>query len=172
MSAAASVHSEDSYLTSGGVSSSLPILSSQPKIQKSKDELYLQGYGRQFGDQMTYSVGCAYGTGLFLGGTWGFLEGVRRGGETRKLWVNSVVNGCTTRGPLVANQFGIITLFYVINNNLFSMVRDHDSVNAAAAGAVSGALFKSCAGWQLAGRYAAASAVAFAAIDYAKNKLI
>ena len=159
---------DDNYLTTGGVSSSISGFQTPSKPSKSKDELYLQGYGRQFGDQMTYSVGCAYGSGLGLGALWGLLEGVKRGGENRKLFVNSVVNGCATRGPLVANQFGILTLFYVVSNNLIGFLRsEQDSLNAGLAGGLSGGLFKSCAGWKMAGRYAAASALGFAGIDFA-----
>ena len=159
---------EDNYLSSGGVAQTLNILNAPPSsAKKGKDELYLKGYGRQFGEQMTYSVGCAYGSGLMMGGLWGFLEGVKRGGENRKLWVNSVVNGCATRGPLVANQLGIMTMFYVASSNLIGMFREPDLANAAIAGGFSGALFKSCAGLNVAGRYAAAGAIGFSLIDSA-----
>ena len=167
---------EDNYLNAGGVSKQLDILSA-PKSSvrtKSKDELYLKGYGRQFGEQMVYSVGCAYGSGLAIGGTWGFLEGLRRGGENRRLFFNSIANGCATRGPFIANQMGIMTIFYVASYNLAGWVTSEDDpFRAAGAGAVSGALFKSFAGWQLAGKYSAAGAVVFSGIDYVvKNRLL
>ena len=165
---------EDNYLKAGGVTQQLDILATAPKrAVKSKDELYLKGYGRQFGEQMVYSVGCAYGSGLGIGGAWGFLEGVRSGGENRRLFFNSIANGCATRGPFIANQMGIMTMFYVFSYNVFGWVRpdDNDPVRAAAAGAFSGALFKSFAGWQLAAKYAAAGAVIFSGIDFVlKNR--
>ena len=77
-----------------------------------------------------------------------------------------------TRGPFLANQFAIMTMFYVTNYNLISWMRAGDStldsaINAATAGGVSGLLFKSASGnLLLAGRYAAAGAGVFASIDY------
>jgi len=167
----------DDYLNAGRVAPQLDILSAPQPVRraaKTKDELYLKGYGRHFGEQMVYSVGCAYGSGLALGGTWGLLEGLRRGGENRRLFFNSVVNGCSTRGPFIANQMGIMTIFYVASYNIFGWLRgEDDPLKAAAAGAVSGALFKSFAGWQLAAKYSAAGAVIFSGIDYAlKNRLV
>jgi mitochondrial import inner membrane translocase subunit TIM23 len=168
---------EDNYLNAGGVSQTLDIIKSAPKTSygraPTKDELYLKGYGRQFGEQMVYSVGCAYGAGIALGGTWGVLEGVRRGGENRKLFMNSVANGAATRGPFIGNQMGIMTIFYVASYNILGWVRgEEDPFRAAAAGAISGALFKSFGGWQLAARYSAAGAVVFSGIDFVlKNRM-
>jgi import inner membrane translocase subunit TIM23 len=165
----------DNYLNSGGVSGSLEVLSrpsTRPAAAVTKEGLYLNSYGREFGNQMTYSVGCSYAAGLGLGGVWGLLEGARRGGETSKLLVNSLVNGSATRGPFLANQFAIMTMFYVANNNIISWLHPGESaadsaVNAASAGALSGALFKSASGnLPLAGRYAVVGAGVFAAIDY------
>jgi hypothetical protein len=65
-----------------------------------------------------------------------------------------------------------MTMFYVTNYNLLSFFRsDSDpingTINAATAGAVSGALYKSASGnLPLLGRYAAAGATVFAGIDY------
>lgn len=164
----------DNYLHSGGVSANLQVLStpSSPRPVVNKEGLYLNSYGREFGSQMTYSVGCSYAAGLGLGGLWGLMEGARRGGDTPKLLLNSLVNGAATRGPFLANQLAIITMFYVVNNNIISYLRPgHSSldsaINAASAGALSGALFKSAsANGPLAGRYALAGAGLFTAIDY------
>ena len=172
--------SADSYLSSGGVQTNLEVLAKQPQLalkkqqSAAKEALYLNSYGREFGSQMTYSVGCSYAAGLGLGGVWGLMEGARRGGETSKLLVNSLVNGAATRGPFLANQFAIMTMFYVTNYNIISWMRPADSanpldsaVNAASAGGLSGLLFKSASGnVPLAGRYALAGASVFAGIDY------
>ena len=172
--------SADNYLSSGGVRTDLDVLSKQTQFalrkqqSAAKEALYLNSYGREFGSQMTYSVGCSYAAGLGLGGVWGLMEGVRRGGETSKLLVNSLVNGAATRGPFLANQFAIMTMFYVTNYNLISWMRSSDSsnsvnsaINAASAGGISGLLFKSASGnMPLAGRYALAGASVFAGIDY------
>lgn len=82
----ASIAENDDYLNSGGVQSvgilnqakrqvpkaSLDLTSSSPSWSSSQsavnhksvpENLYLQGYGRQFGEKMTYSVGLSYGSG-------------------------------------------------------------------------------------------------------------
>jgi mitochondrial import inner membrane translocase subunit TIM23 len=167
---------DDKYLQSGAISSNLEILNKPPptKVKQTtstdkdkKSQLYLQNYGRQFGEQMTYSIGCAYGSGLLLGGFWGVLEGIKKGGENRKLFVNSIVNGSVTRGPFLGNQFAVMTMFYVASYNLINFVRGEENIlHATGAGAFSGLLFKCAAGWKMAGRYSVAGGLAFTGIDW------
>mmetsp|Transcript_87811 Transcript_87811/g.246682 ORF Transcript_87811/g.246682 Transcript_87811/m.246682 type:complete len:170 (+) Transcript_87811:128-637(+) len=158
------------YLATGGIRSP-EILASTPRRPveqpRSRDELYLEGYGRQFGEKMTYSVGMTYGIGLFSGGSYGFLLGLRQGGATSKLFVNSVLNSCSRYGPALGNQSAIITMYYVTFNNLVSWLRGTDDVgNSTSAGALSGALYKVAArGWQIKAKYSAASALIFTGLD-------
>jgi len=161
----------DDYLSSGGVQSP-EILINTPRPQrlsKEKDELFLEGYGRAFGEKMTYSVGLTYGAGLLSGGAYGALLGVRQGGATPKLFVNAVLNSSSRYGPALGNQCAIITMFYVGFSNLVSFARGADDVgNAACAGALSGALYKSASrSWQSAAKYSVISAGFFTGIDYA-----
>merc|ERR1712070_17942 len=104
------------YLSTGGITAP-EILINAPQRRaekpKSRDELLLENYGRQFGEKMTYSIGLMYGTGLFAGGSYGFLLGLRQGGATKKLFVNSVLNSCSRYGPGMGNQAAIITMYYV-----------------------------------------------------------
>eukprot|EP00927_Polykrikos_kofoidii_P080656 TRINITY_DN77579_c0_g1_i1.p1 TRINITY_DN77579_c0_g1~~TRINITY_DN77579_c0_g1_i1.p1 ORF type:complete len:170 (+),score=16.93 TRINITY_DN77579_c0_g1_i1:61-570(+) len=159
------------YLSTGGISSP-DILSNAPQrsreAPRSQDELFLEGYGRGFGEKMTYSVGLMYGSGLGVGGFYGFLLGLRQGGATSKLFVNSVLNSCSRYGPFLANQSAIITMYYVTFNNLISWGRGEDDVgNAVCAGALSGGLFKSAArSWQTMGKYSVASSAIFTTVDY------
>lgn len=53
------------YLKTGSVNYDLEILKKKPekKLSLDKQNLYLQGYGRQWGEKLVYSVGLAYGTG-------------------------------------------------------------------------------------------------------------
>ena len=53
---------------------------------------YLEGYGREFGTKMTYSIGVTYGLGLLLGGTYGAALGLKKGGATSKLRLNAIMN--------------------------------------------------------------------------------
>eukprot|EP00922_Rhytidocystis_sp_ex-Travisia-forbesii_P038450 GHVS01057274.1.p1 GENE.GHVS01057274.1~~GHVS01057274.1.p1 ORF type:complete len:200 (-),score=26.32 GHVS01057274.1:190-717(-) len=167
----------EDYLKSGGVKSNLEILSSPPlpsplspgipSSQTSRENLFLQGYGRQWGEKLTYSVGLAYGTGTIIGGSYGLIVGLRRGGATRKLFLNSVLNSTTTHGPGLANQAAVITMFYCGFNNLIQLVTDTDEVlNSTLAGALSGGVFKLGSSWLTAAKFSAASAGIFTALDF------
>merc|ERR1712039_552941 len=133
------------YLSTGGIRSPEILVNAPRRTEapSSRDELFLEGYGRQFGEKMTYSVGLTYGLGLMCGGTYGALMGLRQGGATSKLFVNSVLNSCSRYGPYLGNQSAIITMYYVGFTNLISWLRGADDMgNAAAAGALGGALYK------------------------------
>lgn len=115
------VAADDDYLTHGSVKSPSiltrdpPIFQKQP-AQPGNHNLFLEGYGRQWGEKTTYSVGLCYGLGLSAGGFYGSLLGLQKGGKTPKLFVNSVMNGASSKGPALANQSAILTLFYVLGN--------------------------------------------------------
>merc|ERR1712113_577736 len=117
--------------------------------------------------KMTYSIGLTYGLGLLSGGTYGALLGLRQGGATSKLFVNSVLNSCSRYGPYLGNQSAIITMYYVTFTNLISWIRGaDDTLNATSAGAVSGALYKSAArSWEPMAKYSVVSAALFTALD-------
>ena len=47
-----------------------------------------------------------------MGGVWGFVEGVRKaGGMSRKLYWNTILNGCTKRGPFLGNTLGVLGMY-------------------------------------------------------------
>mmetsp|Transcript_147970 Transcript_147970/g.368762 ORF Transcript_147970/g.368762 Transcript_147970/m.368762 type:complete len:169 (-) Transcript_147970:143-649(-) len=157
------------YLSTGGISRP-DILVNTPRraeAPSTKDELFLEGYGRQFGEKMTYSVGLTYGLGLLSGGFYGAMLGVRQGGATSKLFLNSVLNSSTRYGPALGNQSAIITMFYVSFHGLISWVRGEDDVgNAAAAGLLAGGFYKCAArSWQPPAKYAVVSAGVFSGLD-------
>ena len=56
---------DSDYLHSGGISTDFatPARRGPMKVQPKKEDLYLKGYGRQFGEEMTYSLGLSYGLG-------------------------------------------------------------------------------------------------------------
>ena len=123
---------------------------------------------------MTYSLGLSYGLGILAGGTYGVFHGLSKGGATTKLRVNAILNSCSTKGPGLANQAAILTMFYVGFNNFFGWIRgEEDIYNSTAAGAISGALYKSSSGWKAIARHSVISAAAFTGLDYAfRNDLI
>ena len=168
--------SDSDYLLNGGISTDFSAPARRPsqlKVQR-KDDLYLKGYGRQFGEKMTYSLGLSYGLGILAGGTYGLFHGLSKGGATTKLRVNSVLNSCSTKGPALANQAAIMTMFYVGFNNFFGWIRgEEDMYNATAAGLISGALYKSSSSVKSMARHSVLGGVVFTGLDYAfRNDLI
>lgn len=57
--------SDSDYLQSGGISTDFAAPGRvQMRTKPKKEDLYLKGYGRQFGEKMTYSLGLSYGLGM------------------------------------------------------------------------------------------------------------
>ncbi|KAI9590997.1 Tim17-domain-containing protein [Syncephalis fuscata] len=122
------------------------------------DDDLIPGMGvpqRGFGDDLCYGVGTTYITGLTLGGAWGLMEGLR---STRnlppsfKVRLNGVLNGCTRRGPYLANSVGILAMIYTCTNASIGKIRGkNDLFNSMLAGGLAGALFRSAAGLRSAG---------------------
>ena len=168
--------SDPDYLQTGGINSDFSTPSRRQSIRQSqkKEDLYLKGYGRQFGEKMTYSLGLSYGLGILGGGTYGLFHGLYKGGSTTKLRVNSVLNSCSSKGPGLANQAAIMTMFYVGFNNFFGWIRgEEDMYNSVAAGVISGGLYKSAAGAAHMAKYSALGGVVFTSLDYAfRHELI
>jgi import inner membrane translocase subunit TIM23 len=165
--------SDDDYLKTGGVKlddvrQRTEGKTSPAEWEKNKtDDLYLKGYGRHFGEKLTYSTGLMYCAGLSAGGAFGILRGVQQGGSTRKLKVNAILNSVGSRAPMLANQSATMTMMYVLSNQFIGWARGaDDEFNAATAGAFAGALYKSTASWPMVGRYTVASMCFFSAVDY------
>lgn len=59
---------DSDYLQSGGISTEFasPSRRVASRPQPKKEDLYLKGYGRQFGEKMTYSLGLSYGLGMIF----------------------------------------------------------------------------------------------------------
>ena len=48
-------------------------------------------------------------TGLVVGGVWGLYEGIKNPeGRTARLRMNSILNGCTRRGPFLGNTLAVL----------------------------------------------------------------
>lgn len=103
-------------------------------------------------------------TGITAGGTWGLWEGLRRPeGRTTRLRMNSILNGCTRRGPFLGNTAAVLGkrererreciffTFYLflalIYSPLCSALAHYrgvdDNINSIAAASVTGLLYKS-----------------------------
>ncbi|GBE60275.1 mitochondrial inner membrane [Babesia ovata] len=170
----------DDYLKVGSIQPNLDILQRPGAVgaQRSQylapnfsdKQLYLSGYGRHWGEKITYSVGLAYGSGMLLGGSFGMIKGIAKGGATKKLFINSLLNLCGTYGPGLGNRAACVTLLYCAINSTIKLTRnsdEHDQYVAPVAGFAAGALYKCKGRWPAFARYSLGSAAAFTAIDYA-----
>ncbi|KAI6125403.1 Tim17-domain-containing protein [Pisolithus croceorrhizus] len=86
---------------------------------------------------------------LALGGLWGVSEGARRplAVSNMRLRINSILNSVTRRGTFIGNSAGVLALAYNgINSSIDSFRGKHDTAGSMAAGALTGALYKSTAG--------------------------
>ncbi|KAH9939135.1 Tim17-domain-containing protein [Amylocystis lapponica] len=104
---------------------------------------------RGWSDDLCYGTGTLYLSGLALGGVWGLREGARRplAVSNTRLRINSILNSVTRRGTFIGNSAGVLALVYNGVNSVIDQTRGkHDTVGSMAAGAVTGALYKSTAG--------------------------
>ena len=104
---------------------------------------------RGWSDDLCYGTGTMYLGGLALGGAWGVSEGARRplAVSSARLRLNSILNAVTRRGTFIGNSAGVLALVYNgVNSSIDAWRGQHDTAGSMAAGAVTGALFKSTAG--------------------------
>ncbi|RPD64257.1 mitochondrial import inner membrane translocase subunit tim23 [Lentinus tigrinus ALCF2SS1-7] len=104
---------------------------------------------RGWSDDLCYGTGTMYLSGLALGGVWGLREGARRplAVSNARLRINSILNSVTRRGTFIGNSAGCLALVYNAFNSSIDQFRGvHDTYGSMAAGALTGALYKSTAG--------------------------
>lgn len=123
-------------------------------------------------EQLTYLGGMAYLTGAAIGGTAGFVEGVRSSaGKASKLRINAVLNATGKRGALLANSMGVLALAFSLSESMIYNYTSDDTIgNYAAAGAAAGAIFKSTRGPRVAAIWAAAGAATAVGTIYASRQ--
>ena len=106
----------------------------------------------------------AISPGLALGGVWGLREGARRplAVSNTRLRINSVLNSITRRGTFIGNSAGCLgtnptlidvfrlptlprpaLVYNAFNSSIDSFRGEHDTYGSMAAGALTGALYKS-----------------------------
>ena len=129
--------------------------------------LYLSGYGRRWGESLTYSAGTGYSSGLLLGGGYGLWKGIRKGGSTRKLFANSLLNSCAIYAPPLANRCGIIAMFYCILTNVTGFFKPSYFLDPFILGGLSGALYKVSGSWREKGVYGITASIIFPCLDSA-----
>lgn len=87
--------------------------------------------------------------GLAFGGLWGLSEGLLLTDKhnARMRW-NIILNTCTRRGPFLANNLGLIALFYNGMHGGLLKVLDQDAnlLTTAGCASIAGAIVRSSAG--------------------------
>ncbi|KAI9066974.1 mitochondrial import inner membrane translocase subunit tim23 [Trametes sanguinea] len=104
---------------------------------------------RGWSDDLCYGTGTMYLSGLALGGVWGLREGARKplAVSNARLRINSILNSITRRGTFIGNSAGCLALVYnAFNSSIDHFRGQHDTYGSMAAGALTGALYKSTAG--------------------------
>ncbi|KAG0372815.1 MAG: Tim17/Tim22/Tim23/Pmp24 family-domain-containing protein [Linnemannia gamsii] len=129
---------------------------------------------RGWSDDLTYGTGVAYLSALSMGGAFGFYEGLRSSPSPAfKIRLNTVLNGMTRRGPFIGNSAGVMALMYNGVNGIIGKARGyHDPLNSVAAGAITGAVFKSTAGLRAAGSAGGVCAVAAGIWAFGREKFM
>ena len=130
---------------------------------------------RGWSDDLCYGTGAVYLIGLGLGGFSGFIQGVKEipPNSPGKLQLNTILNSITRRGPFVGNNAGVLALTYnIINSTIDSFRGKHDGPGSVAAGAITGALFKSSKGPKAMGYAAGLMAGVCAGWSAVKDKIL
>ncbi|CAO3645123.1 unnamed protein product [Cunninghamella echinulata] len=105
---------------------------------------------RGWTDDLCYGTGTVYLGGLTLGGAIGLAEGLKKSAANStnmRVRLNTTLNTITRRGPGLGNSVGVIAMMYNGTTAMIDATRGtHDIFSSVAAGAISGAIFKSTAG--------------------------
>lgn len=104
---------------------------------------------RSWGEKMFYRTGVSYLAGISTGGAVGLYEGLMYpNGRTLKLRWNSVLNSCTRRGPLLANNLGVLAVLYSCIDTVAIKLRggQDDIFNSVGSAVLTGALYRSTSG--------------------------
>ncbi|KAK9465742.1 Tim17/Tim22/Tim23/Pmp24 family-domain-containing protein [Lipomyces arxii] len=104
---------------------------------------------RGWTDDLCYGTGTMYMSGLTIGGTYGFMEGMRTSpaNAPARLRINTILNSITRRGPFLGNTAGVLAVSYNVFNGILDQYRNyHDIYNSVSAGLVTGILYSSARG--------------------------
>mmetsp|Transcript_6545 Transcript_6545/g.11294 ORF Transcript_6545/g.11294 Transcript_6545/m.11294 type:complete len:194 (+) Transcript_6545:69-650(+) len=128
----------------------LGMYNSEVLRQRGPDYVFAEDYGekkRSWGEQLTFYTGMSYATGLFLGGSFGFVSAVRKPAATTKLKMNAIFNRAGRLGARNANRLGVLAFMYSgLDSTIGYMRGEEDEITAFAAGATTGLIFKGTAG--------------------------
>eukprot|EP01147_Barroeca_monosierra_P010647 gene10647-2761_t len=90
---------------------------------------------RSLVERMSYSTGLSYLSGMFAGGVYGAVEGLRHPAATsNRLRVTTVLNAVGKRGPFLGNSLAVILIK--------ARSEKDDSINEFSAAAATGTLYR------------------------------
>lgn len=141
------------------VISANPGFQTQPSVDYVFADDYKDVRKKSSTEQLTYLTGGSYLLGSLAGASIGMAQAIpESAGKPARLRVNAILNAVAKRGTNLGNACGVLALAFSLSESaLYNYTQDETIVNYAAAGAISGALFKSTRGirpaatWGLAG---------------------
>lgn len=154
------------------VQESMSMTTSTPKLEYLFEDEYKTA-GPSLGSRVCHGTGLSYLTGLGLGGLWGLVEGLgNKEAKTSRLRLNAVLNQCTRRGPFLANNIGILALFYNFTHGLALkyLEREADIMSISSSAALSGFVFRFAKGPQSAIVAALACGSLMGTIEFLRNR--
>lgn len=145
-----------------------------PNLEYLFEEEYEGLTGPSWGARICHGTGIVYLGTLAVGGLWGLSDGLRNpiGQKSYRLRLNSVVNGCTARGPFLANNISALALMYnLIHGGLLKVTkRDQDLYSSVGSAAIAGLLYRSTRGPGTAALFSFTTATAMAMYQLAMRK--
>lgn len=135
------------------VISTNPGFQTQPSVDYVFADDYKDVRKKSSTEQLTYLTGGSYLLGSLAGASMGMAQAIpESAGKPARLRVNAILNAVAKRGTNLGNACGVLALAFSLSESiLYNYTQDETIVNYAAAGAISGALFKSTRGIRPAG---------------------
>ncbi|OMJ76842.1 hypothetical protein SteCoe_23689 [Stentor coeruleus] len=125
----------------------------KPKNSK-KDSMYLEGYGKHWGEKLTFTIGFSYCISAFAGVFVGFRRARLGSLMTSHQWIiNSISQSARTAGEF-GNSGASVSLLYCLIGKLMDLlfeeeIRDYGLwTRNAITGGITGALYKSTLGFR------------------------
>jgi len=167
-----------------GINAAIDSRSGRPiayKLPKQPEFLFSEEaavHRRSWSENLTFYTGGGYLSGAVLGGAKGVTDAFRSQPEvavnSMRLRVTRLLNMSGKSGRATGNALGVLGLFFSSAESALGYASDHslpEAVNSVAAGAMTGALFRSPRGLRAAGVAGAVGAVAASLLVGARSTL-
>lgn len=121
-------------------------------VQQQRDNMYIEGYGKRWGEKLTFTVGISYITSAVIGLVVGVSNANRAVGKYRQLKAYHSVNTIMKTGTRFGNASAAASLMFCVTGKLVDLVFEEEiqdygrSVRNSLSGALTGAFYKSASG--------------------------